>query len=63
MIAAAADAYGTAGGEPPGDRADPGGQGPSPTISDLAQLSRALRTRVVRDIRRRHRLGSEGAAT
>ncbi|MFD0502855.1 DUF6545 domain-containing protein [Streptomyces chiangmaiensis] len=63
MIAAAADTYAIADGRLSGDRVDPGGEGPSPTVSDLAQLSRALRTRVVRDIRRRHRLGSEGAAT
>lgn len=63
MIAAAADTYATADGGSLGDRVDPGGKGLSPNISDLARLSRALRTRIVRDIRRRHRLGFQEAAT
>ncbi|MFI9645356.1 DUF6545 domain-containing protein [Streptomyces sp. NPDC052040] len=56
MIAAAVDicsALGSrAGGGPPSGREPAGPPGPSPCTGDLARLSRALRTRVVKDVRR-----------
>jgi hypothetical protein len=55
MIAAAVDTHNAAGGESPAGHVPTDRQSPPSTTSDLAQLSRALRTRVVKDVRRRHR--------
>ncbi|MGW1161361.1 DUF6545 domain-containing protein [Streptomyces sp. NPDC002513] len=58
MLVAAVDAYGVVGDEPGTGQEPPG---PPPTTGDLARLSRALRTRVVKDIRRRRRVRREQA--
>ncbi|MEU6369616.1 DUF6545 domain-containing protein [Streptomyces sp. NPDC046931] len=63
MIAAAADTYSDVGEDPPPGQATLGPPGPPLTTGDLARLSRALRSRVVKDMRRRSRAGREQAPT
>ncbi|MGV9248389.1 DUF6545 domain-containing protein [Streptomyces sp. NPDC003710] len=63
MIAAAVDTYSIVGEEPPPGPATLGPPGPPLTTGDLARLSRALRTRVVKDVRRRSRARLEQAPT
>ncbi|GAA5706169.1 hypothetical protein AQJ43_37065 [Streptomyces avermitilis] len=59
MIAAAVDTHGTGSGEPRDGHPSADQTNPPAATSDLAQLSRALRTRVVKDVRRRHRASLE----
>lgn len=62
MIAAAVDTHNAVNGEPEAADIPADQQSPPTTTSDLAQLSSALRTRVVKDVRRRHRASLESAS-
>ncbi|MEV6027047.1 DUF6545 domain-containing protein [Streptomyces sp. NPDC052036] len=63
MIAVAVDRYRVVGDEPSTGQEPPGLFCPPPTTGDLARLSRALRTRVVKDVRRGRRIHPEQAPT
>ncbi|MEU6097954.1 DUF6545 domain-containing protein [Streptomyces sp. NPDC047079] len=63
VIAAAVDSYSVVGDEPSPVRAPLGPPGTPPTTGDLARLSRALRSRVVKDVRRRRRVRRDQAPT